>query len=248
LKAAVTMEGMNATVIEVAEFASKASDITEDAKRKAEDGANIVGEMVSFIGKIENTSQQSLNDMHELGKQAQGIGQILNVISDIADQTNLLALNAAIEAARAGEAGRGFAVVADEVRKLAEKTMTATGEVGEAIRNIQVGTQKNMSNVEQSVQAVVSATALADKSGNALVDIVNLVEHASNRVKSIAEASQRQSSAYQDVNNEIEGISSIASETAQAMNEAAQAVSNLAGQAQALRNLILEMQLGEETL
>ena len=114
---------------------------------------------------------------HELGKQAQGIGQILNVISDIADQTNLLALNAAIEAARAGEAGRGFAVVADEVRKLAEKTMTATGEVGEAIRNIQVGTQKNMSNVEQSVQAVVSATALADKSGNALVDIVNLVEH-----------------------------------------------------------------------
>ena len=102
-------------------------------------------------------------DIDQLGQQAQGIGQILDVISDIADQTNLLALNAAIEAARAGEAGRGFAVVADEVRKLAEKTMDATKEVGKAISGIQDGTKRNIANVEQSVKIIEKTTELADQ-------------------------------------------------------------------------------------
>ena len=110
----------------------------------------------------------------------------MNVILDIADQTNLLALNAAIEAARAGEAGRGFAVVADEVRKLAEKTMAATKEVGDAIRGIQGGTQKNVVNVEASVAKIDAATGLANLSGQALEDIVRLVDLTTDQVRAIA--------------------------------------------------------------
>ena len=111
----------------------------------------------SAINGIEAVHKQFTtikNDIDQLGQQAQSIGQIMDVISDIADQTNLLALNAAIEAARAGEAGRGFAVVADEVRKLAEKTMSATKEVGQAISDIQEGTRRNIESVEQSVVTI----------------------------------------------------------------------------------------------
>ncbi|MDO9084552.1 MAG: methyl-accepting chemotaxis protein, partial [Humidesulfovibrio sp.] len=136
-EAATAMEEMNATVMEVAKSASSAAELAEQAKRKAQEGAQLVDAVVSNINQINTRAEALKVDMGELGKQAQGIGQIMNVISDIADQTNLLALNAAIEAARAGDAGRGFAVVADEVRKLAEKTMTATNEVGAYIKAVQ---------------------------------------------------------------------------------------------------------------
>ena len=165
----------------------------------------------------------------------------MNVINDIADQTNLLALNAAIEAARAGEAGRGFAVVADEVRKLAEKTMTATKEVGDAIRGIQLGTKKNSENVERSGRTIEEATALANESGDALKEIVSLVESTSDQVRSIATASEQQSSASEEINHSIEDVSRISSETSDAMRQSAQAVGELANQAQVLKNLIDQM-------
>jgi len=182
--------------------------------------------------------------MATLGKQAEGIGQIMAVISDIADQTNLLALNAAIEAARAGEAGRGFAVVADEVRKLAEKTMTATKEVGDAITGIQTGTRKNMDNVDRSVAAIGEATALANQSGGSLNAIVTLVEQTSDQVRSIAAASEQQSAASDEINRSIEEVSVISNETADAMAQGAQAVAELAKQSQELKALIAEMRSG----
>jgi methyl-accepting chemotaxis protein len=238
---ATAMEEMNATVLEVAKNASQASEVSVDAKHKAEDGAKIVNEVVAFIGQIKNNSEQSLDDMNALGKQAESIGQILNVISDIADQTNLLALNAAIEAARAGEAGRGFAVVADEVRKLAEKTMVATKDVGGAIRGIQESAKKNIVNVQGAVRAIGDMTALAGKSGEALNEIVNLVDTASDQVNSIATASEEQSAASEEINRSIEEVSTISSETSQAMGQAAQAVSELAAQAQVLSALVVEL-------
>ena len=238
---ATAMEEMNATVLEVAKNASRAAETSDLARAKAQEGEDIVEKVVAGIGQVQQQALAMKQDMGTLGKQAQDIGQILNVISDIADQTNLLALNAAIEAARAGEAGRGFAVVADEVRKLAEKTMTATKEVGDAIGGIQNGTNKNMDNVDRAVVAIEQATALANMSGNSLKEIVTLSDQTSDQVRSIATASEEQSSASEEINRSIEQVATISSETAQAMSEAARAVSEVARQTQVLQNLINDM-------
>jgi methyl-accepting chemotaxis protein len=238
---ATAMEEMNATVLEVAKNASNAAGTADQAKTKAEEGARAVSQVVKGIGQVQNQSQEMKIDMDNLGKQAEGIGQILNVISDIADQTNLLALNAAIEAARAGDAGRGFAVVADEVRKLAEKTMTATKEVGSAIRGIQDGTKKNIENVERTGKNIEEVTSLATNSGDALRQIVTLAEKTTDQVRSIATASEQQSATSEEINRSIESVNRISSETADGMRQSAQAVTELADQAQVLKQLIDEM-------
>jgi methyl-accepting chemotaxis protein len=238
---ATAMEEMNVTVLEVAKNASRAAETSDAARKKAQEGAEVVGQVVREIGNVQTQALELKSDMATLGSQAEGIGQIMNVISDIADQTNLLALNAAIEAARAGDAGRGFAVVADEVRKLAEKTMSATKEVGAAIGGIQQGTKRNVATVELTVKSIEAATRLASTSGAALTEIVSLVDQASDQVRSIATASEEQSSASEEISKSIEEINTISTETAQAMNQAAQAVDELAGQAQVLTRLIGEL-------
>ena len=240
---ATAMEEMNATVLEVARNAAQAAGAAENARLKALDGAQSVIQVVKGIGGVSDHALAMKSDMTTLGKQAEGIGQVLNVISDIADQTNLLALNAAIEAARAGDAGRGFAVVADEVRKLAEKTMTATREVGEAVRNIQDGARKNIENVEQSVKGISAATALAHDSGKALDEIVALVELTTDQVRSIAAASEQQSAASEEINRSIDDVNRISSETTDAMRQSAQAVEELAQQARILDGLIERMKV-----
>lgn len=241
------MEEMTTTVLEVAQNAQQAATTSDDARRQAQEGADIVGSVVKGIDEVRQQSEALKADMAELGRQAEAIGQIMNVISDIADQTNLLALNAAIEAARAGDAGRGFAVVADEVRKLAEKTMTATKEVGDAIRGIQVGTRKNMENVDRSAHTIEQATDLATRSGESLNRIVKLVDQASDQVRSIATASEQQSSASEEISKSVEQVANISAETAQAMSQANHSVSELTKQAQILRNLITNMKREGET-
>ena len=238
---ATAMEEMNATVLEVARNATQASETSEKARQEAQDGAGVVNSVVKGIGEVRQQSMELKDDMAVLGRQAEGIGQVMGVISDIADQTNLLALNAAIEAARAGEAGRGFAVVADEVRKLAEKTMTATKEVGEAINGIQGGTRKNMDNVDRSARTIEEATTLAERSGAALHRIVQLVQQASDQVRSIATASEQQSAASEEISRSVEHVAIISSETSQAMGQASQAMSELARQSQVLQTLIVDM-------
>ncbi|WP_243362519.1 methyl-accepting chemotaxis protein [Fundidesulfovibrio terrae] len=235
------VEEMSVTVTEMAQSASLAADTSGNARRKAQEGAAIVGQVVAGIGDVESQARALKADMDALGRRAAGIGQVLGVISDIADQTNLLALNAAIEAARAGEAGRGFAVVADEVRKLAEKTQNATKEVETAIRGIQEETGKNVDNVDRAVKTIEQATLQAARSGEALSEIVGLIDEASGQVRSIATASERESASADAVRRSVEDVSAISSETAQAMTQASRAVAGLADQAQVLLGLIRRM-------
>jgi len=244
---AAAVEEMNATILEVAKNASSTAQNAETAKDKAKQGAALVKEVSDAVTSIRDEAVVLTGNMRDLGEQARGIGTIMDVISDIADQTNLLALNAAIEAARAGEAGRGFAVVADEVRKLAEKTMHATKEVGQAISGIQHGTADAVSRVDRAVDRVGKASELAERSGAALVEIVTAVESAGDQVRSIATAAEQQSATSEEINRAVDSIRSIASETAQAMHESADAVTELARQAQELNSLIVELHTGENT-
>ncbi|EHJ49471.1 methyl-accepting chemotaxis sensory transducer with Pas/Pac sensor [Solidesulfovibrio carbinoliphilus subsp. oakridgensis] len=232
------VEEMNATILEVARNAAETARGAETARQKAREGAGMVTEVVAAVGAVRDAATRLKDNMRELGEKTHGIGAVLGVISDIADQTNLLALNAAIEAARAGEAGRGFAVVADEVRKLAEKTLTATKDVGEAIAAVRQGTTDTERMVDQAAAAVDQATRLAERSGTALSEIVSVVEIAGDQVRAIATAAEQQSATSEEINRAVEAISRIASETADAMAQSAQAVTELSGLAQHLNGLI----------
>lgn len=241
---ATGMEEMNSTVVEVARNAGAASDVSAQTREKAEQGAGIVQKAVTSIQTVQREALALKEDMATLGSHAQSISQIMGVISDIADQTNLLALNAAIEAARAGEAGRGFAVVADEVRKLAEKTMTSTIDVGNAIKSIQNSATKSMDQVDRAGRAIEEATGFVNESGVALEEIVKMADQTADQVRAIATASEQQSASSEEINQSISQVNIIAGETARAMEEAARAVSDLADQAQVLTHLIDEMKRG----
>jgi methyl-accepting chemotaxis protein len=242
-EAGASMGEMSATVMDVARNAATASDTAASARDKADSGSEVVHRAVAGISAARDKALALARDMGELGGQAEGIGRVLGVISDIADQTNLLALNAAIEAARAGEAGRGFAVVADEVRKLAEKTMAATAEVGQAVRDIQAGAQKSVAGVREAATAIETANELAGQSGQALSAILGLVETASDQVRSIAAASQQQSAASDSIEGVITAVARVSEDTARAMDQAAEAVAELSGQARVIEGLIRELRL-----
>ncbi len=240
-EAATAMNQMNATVQEVARNAGTASEASSETRQKAEAGQQIVQMVVKSMGEVQETSLKLKKDMSQLNDRAQDINRIMGVISDIADQTNLLALNAAIEAARAGEAGRGFAVVADEVRKLAEKTMASTTDVSNAIRAIQESTEQSMQAMDSAAQHISHATDLAHQSGSALEEIVATVGATSDQVQAIAAASEEQSAASEEINRSITEVNDMSTLTAEAMSGASRAVSDMASQTQKLAELITEM-------
>ena len=240
-EAATSKDQMHATVMEVVRCATTAVKTADQARGKAQDGAGVVGQVVQSIEAVQERALALKSDITEMGIKAQGIGQIMNVISDIADQTNLLALNAAIEAARAGDAGRGFAVVADEVRKLAEKTMSATREVEVVIMGIQAGAKLNIDNVEKAVVTINQATTLSNVAGYALGEIVSLVDHTSEKVRSIATASEEQSTASEQIAQRIILVNNICAETAIAMKKSSHSVISLSDQAESLKVMIGQM-------
>ncbi|SDF85747.1 methyl-accepting chemotaxis protein [Desulfovibrio legallii] len=243
-EAATAMNEMNATVQEVAKSAANASNAAETTRSNATNGADVVRGALESIAEVHTVSLALKEDMGTLNEHALSISKIMGVISDIADQTNLLALNAAIEAARAGEAGRGFAVVADEVRKLAEKTMASTNDVGNAIRAIQTSTAQSVDAMDKALGAVETATKYAEDSGAALQQIVESVAGAADQVSAIATASEQQSAASEEINQSIVQVNDMSGQTATAMDEAAKAVAELAAQARRLSDLIAGMKQG----
>ena len=235
---ATAVEEMNATVIEVAKNAGTGANLSASAQSKAREGEQITARCRQAMDDVQSETMGLKSSMDALSDHAQAINEIMTVISDIADQTNLLALNAAIEAARAGEAGRGFAVVADEVRKLAEKTMASTQDVGKAIQAIQSSTKEGVKRMDMAVDKVNLAAGLAADSGNALTEILDLSEQTADQVRSIATASEEQSASSEEIARSVEHVNTIAAETSQAMGEANKAVSELAAQAQNLSRII----------
>jgi methyl-accepting chemotaxis protein len=238
---ATAMTEMNSTVLEVARSAGQAAEQSETTRSKASDGATLVDKVVYSINLVNKVAATLQTNMQELGGQAESIGGVMNVISDIADQTNLLALNAAIEAARAGEAGRGFAVVADEVRKLAEKTMSATQEVGANISAIQQSARININEVDTAAKAVTEATELANTSGQALAEIVKLASANSAVVASIAAAAEQQSATSEEINRSVEDINKIVRDTAEGMHQSSQALHELSRTAHELDALMSQL-------
>jgi methyl-accepting chemotaxis protein len=241
-QAATAMEEMNATVLEVARHAQEAAVDADKAKSEAEKGEDTVAGVVSAIDEVSGQATALKASMEDLDVKAEAIGNVLSVIEDIADQTNLLALNAAIEAARAGEAGRGFAVVADEVRKLAEKTVQATTEVHKAVSDIQQGAKTNVRATEEAVASVTRSTGLAGESGEALARIVAMSEDTSDRIRAIATAAEQQAAASEQINRSTEEVNRISNETEQAMVESSEAIEKLARLAEDLSGIIEGMQ------
>ena len=235
------MNEMTSTVLEVARNASDAADVTTKARNEAEHGAANLEDLIRAIGEVQKQALSLKESMNKLGEQAQGIGNVMDVITDIADQTNLLALNAAIEAARAGEAGRGFAVVADEVRKLAEKTMTATKEVGSAITNIQQVTDLNMQYTDNAVKKIAESTEFAGKSGEVLGSIVTLMESAASQVSGIATAAEEQSATSEEINQSVESVNQLSQDASNVMEKSLQSVQEVAEMATKLSKLIEQM-------
>jgi methyl-accepting chemotaxis protein len=242
---AASMEEMTGTVLEVARNATVTSEAAGEANTSASEGVSMVNDAVSAINQVAESARQLGHEIGELDTQAGAIGQIINVINDIADQTNLLALNAAIEAARAGEAGRGFAVVADEVRKLAEKTMDATKEVENAIIAIQARSKEATNSMQATAVKVDESTALSNRAGEALQRIMDNIGDMVKRVTQIATAAEEQSSAAEGIMRSVEDIAAIAEDADEAAGQAAGATREMAELARELLSVSREFGSGK---
>jgi methyl-accepting chemotaxis protein len=235
---AAAITEMTSTIVESSKNAGEASDASKEQSNTATGGGAVVKKTIAGMNTISEVVQKSADSIGKLASSAEQIGSIIEVIEDIANQTNLLALNAAIEAARAGEQGRGFAVVADEVRKLAERTGKATGEITEVIKEVQKKTAEAVQGMETGIVEVDKGRALADEAGTSLNEIEHKSMQVMSMIEQIASASEEQSSVAEDVAERIEEISSVANETASQANDSAEISLKMNQQAEDLQKIV----------
>ncbi|WP_412497079.1 methyl-accepting chemotaxis protein [Shewanella algae] len=240
---ATAMNEMTATVSEVAQSTTAAADSAHSADASAANGDSIVQESIASMVALSAQIQGTAQVITHLANESQNIGRVLDVIKGIAEQTNLLALNAAIEAARAGEQGRGFAVVADEVRTLASRTHSSTQEIESMIATLQTGVQEAVTAMEQGIAQVEQANSKANMAGEALKEIVVSVDSIAQLNTHIATAAEEQSSVAEDINRSIMAISDITQQSAQAANELTESVSNLSHLAENMRAEVARFRL-----
>ena len=203
---AAAIEEMSASIHQVSDHAQEARAVAEHFGSISDDGVEVIDQAIQSMSQIAHTVRDASAAVSALGGQSEQISQIVNVIREIADQTNLLALNAAIEAARAGEAGRGFAVVADEVRKLAERTTQSTQEISGMVSSIQDGSRNAVSRMDDGLKQVEKGVELANEAGTRIADIRQNSNRVSQAVIGISEALSEQSSANRDIALSVERI------------------------------------------
>jgi methyl-accepting chemotaxis protein len=243
IQSASTVEEVTRTAGEVAQSSTEAARIAKETATAARGGQEEMNQTVMGMQQISQAVVQAANIIATLGRSSDQIGEIVSVIEDIADQTNLLALNAAIEAARAGEQGRGFAVVADEVRKLAERTTKATKEIGDMIRQIQKDTRSAVSSMDQGTSQVGHGVALANKTGEALANIHSMINATVGKIQQIANATEEQSTATRQIASDLEFITQTTRQTTSGVFQSAKACHDLRLLAGDLQKLVESMKV-----
>jgi twitching motility protein PilJ len=232
-----------ASIEEVSKNSAESADVAQRSVQIATKGAGVVRQTIQGMDSIRDQIQETSKRIKRLGESSQEIGSIVELINDISEQTNILALNAAIQAASAGEAGRGFAVVADEVQRLAERASNATKRIETLVQTIQSDTNEAVSSMEQTTSEVVAGARLAEDAGTALGEIEKVSTDLSNLIQNISSAAQQQSYAASNITQTMTTIQSITAQTSQGASQTAASIGNLAQLAADLRRSVADFKL-----